>query len=299
MTRGDGGEPVARALDAAGRALGRPVTLRAQRPLSGGCIHDARMLDTDAGRFFVKSSEKPCDAFFSAEAAGLDALSRASPSLVVPRVIAHRDPAPDTAGWIVLEYIEHGSRRADFDDTLGRGLAELHAHTAEAFGFYRDTFCGTTRQPNPWTEGWTDFYREHRIERQLRLGSGLGLYDRQDRLLFERLLSRLDVLLDAGEPPALLHGDLWSGNLLVTGRGAPALIDPATYFGHREAEIGMMTLFGGFSSRVLAAYEEVKPLAPGWRDRNPLYELYHVMNHATLFGGHYAGRAVALASRFA
>ena len=290
---------ITRALHAVGMAVGHPVTLRTEHALQGGCIHEARMLNTDAGRFFMKSNAGPLDAIFSAEAAGLDALSRAGTSLVIPRVIAHEDPALRTPGWIVLEYIEPGTRRADFDEALGRGLAELHAHTANAFGFCRDTFCGATRQPNPWTAGWIDFYREHRLGLQLRLGTELGLYQKQDRLLFERLLFRLDTLLDGDEPPALLHGDLWSGNLLVTDRGTPALIDPASYFGHREAELGLMTLFGGFSSRVFAAYDELHPLASDWRDRNPLYALYHVMNHATLFGGLYVGQAVALAQRFA
>ena len=290
---------VGRALDAVGRAIGRPVRLRTERALSGGCIHDARMLDTDAGRFFVKLNSEPYDPIFSAEAAGLEALSRSGTSLVIPRVIAHEDPTPEASGWLVLEYIEPGPRRPDFDDALGRGLAELHTCTREAFGFSEDTYCGTTRQPNPWTADWIGFYREHRLGRQLRLGTDRGLYHRKDRLHFERLLTRLDTLLEGDEPPALLHGDLWSGNLLVTGRGAPALVDPAAYFGHREAELGMMTLLGGFSNRVFAAYEEVLPLASGWRDRNLLYSLYHVMNHATLFGGPYVNQAVALAQRFA
>lgn len=293
---------VTRALDAVASILGRPVVLRSERPLSGGCIHDARLVDTDAGRFFVKSSDKPYGAVFSAEAEGLGALSRSGTSLTIPRVWAHCDPRPGEPGFLVLEYLEPEPRRTaqprNFDEALGRGLAELHAHTAHAFGFERDTFCGATLQPNPWTTHWVDFYRTHRLEYQLRLGTARNQYDRRDRAIFERLFSRLDLFLEDNEPPALLHGDLWSGNLLTTGDGAPALIDPATYFGHREAELGMMTLFGGFSARVFAAYEEAAPLRPDWRQRNPLYELYHVMNHATLFGGSYPEQAVSLARRF-
>lgn len=275
-----------------------PVQLVRARPVSGGCINEAQVVETSAGRFFIKSNALPVTGLFSAEAAGLTALAASNGSLVIPEVIAFEDPTPDAPGWIALEYLEPGPRPADFDEALGRGLAELHAQSAESFGFAQDTFCGTTRQPNRTRESWVDFYREQRLEHQLRVGSEAGRYRPEDRAVFGRLFDRLDNLLEDCEPPALLHGDLWSGNLHASPTGQPALIDPATYFGHREAEMGMMTLFGGFSGTVYAAYEEVRPLAPGWRKRNALYTLYHVMNHATLFGGGYASQAVGIARRF-
>jgi fructosamine-3-kinase len=211
-------------------------------------------------------------------------------------VLAFEDPTPAAPGFLVTTFLEPERRAADFEEALGRGLAELNAATRDAFGFEIDTYCGTTTQPNPDTGRWVDFYRTHRLAHQLRLSR--RRYDRGAVRTFEALFVQLDDLLGDDEPPALIHGDLWSGNLHADGP-RPALIDPAVAYAHREAEIGMMTLFGGFSARVFAAYEEVRPLRPGWRERNPLYELYHVMNHATLFGGGYVSQAVGIAQRFA
>lgn len=286
------GESRRRVAAALSRALGHPVEVGDARGVQGGCISRARRVDTTAGAFFVKTHDRAPRDLFAREADGLAALRAADSGLVVPAVVAVEP------GLLVLELLEPGPPPRDFDERLGRGLAALHGRSAPAFGFEVDTYCGATLQPNTWQDDWIDFYRARRLDHQLNLLRVQGV-SATDLRPFERLLDRLgDLLAGADEPPALIHGDLWSGNLMRDAGGAPALVDPAVYYAHREAELGMMVLFGGFSERVFAAYREARPLAAGWADRQPLYTLYHVLNHATLFGGGYVRQAQAIARRY-
>jgi fructosamine-3-kinase len=279
---------IARALSG---ALGRPVEVRGLRAVGGGCINEAAVADTSEGPFFVKWNRSPPPGLFTSEAEGLRALNTGA--LVVPRVVCATDDL------LAMEYLPPGTPIADFDEQLGRGLARLHATTAPAFGFAVDGYCGTTPQPNGWLPDWPTFWRERRLGFQLERAARTRGVDAKDRRAADRLLARLDGLLGDPEPPALIHGDLWSGNLHVTPDGRPALVDPAAYFGHREAELGMMVLFGGFSEGVFAAYEAERPLQAGWRERLPLYSLYHVLNHYNLFGGGYGRQAFAIVRRYA
>ncbi len=273
------------------RALGdEGVGVRGAHAVGGGCIHQATRLDTTAGPFFAKWNDACAPDLFVAEAAGLEALRGAGSELVVPRVIAASEPVGGEPAFLILEYLEPG--RDPDDERLGRGLAALHRVTATSFGFERATYCGATRQDNRAGATWPEFYRERRLRvlvDALRPGAG-------DRDLYERLFERLPDLLPPS-PPALIHGDLWSGNVLATTRG-PAVVDPACAFADREMEFGITTLFGGVGSRAMAAYEEAWPLPGGWRERNPLYQLYHLLNHALLFGGHYASEARRIAAYF-
>jgi fructosamine-3-kinase len=280
-------------------ALDRPVAVRATTPLGGGCIHNALRLDTSAGPYFAKWQPRPPAGLFGSEADGLAALADSPTTLTIPRPLAWSDGEPGQAAFLVTEWLDPGRPGPGFDRQLGEGLAALHRATAEAFGFHRDGYCGLTPQPNGWLADWLDFYRERRLEHQLRRAVDGGRLDSGERRLFGRLLERLDDrLAGPAEPPALIHGDLWSGNLLVAADGGPALVDPAAYFAHREAELGMMTLFGGFGPAVYEAYDEAWPLAAEWRERNGLYQLYHVLNHLNLFGEAYRASAVALARRY-
>jgi len=281
------------------RAIGAPVRILRRAPLGGGSINDTTHIETTQGAFVVKAHRRAPSRMFQAEADGLNALRASGTTLAIPRVIAVGADEPGAPSFLVLEYLAAVRRRADFDERLGRGLAELHRAGADQFGFHTDNYCGATRQPNPWTPKWIDFYGESRLGHQLRLAADASLLSPTEARQIDSLIARLDDWI--GEPssgPSLIHGDLWSGNLHAEEDGRPALIDPAASYAHREAELGMMTLFGGFSARVFAAYDEAFALEHGWRDRNPLYQLYPLMNHLNLFGGGYHSQVMDVVRRF-
>jgi len=166
-------------------------------------------------------------------------------------------------------------------------LAELHRFGAPCFGWERDNFIGTLPQRNRAEDSWADFFWSQRLEPQLARAIAAGLASSRLRSGLERLGSKLTELVGPSEPPARLHGDLWGGNLHVDAEGAPCLIDPAAYGGHREIDLSMMRLFGGFGERVFRAYDEVFPFAPGYAERIALYQLYPLLVHLNLFGGSY------------
>jgi fructosamine-3-kinase len=271
-------------------ATGDPaLRVHALRPLGGGTFGATARVETSGGAFFAKWGDGLPDRMFAAEADGLRALADAGTSLAIPRVVAVG------AALLVTELLEP----APLDQAaLGRGLAELHRHTSDAFGFRADTYCGATLQPNAPLDSWPRFYGERRLAPLLDVIETRRGLPASERRVYERVVERLPSLVADGAAPALVHGDLWSGNALGSTRG-PALVDPACAYADREAELGMMTLFGGFDRSCFAAYEEAFPLPAGWRERNGLYQLYHVLNHHALFGGHYGAQALALARRYA
>jgi len=279
------------------RSLGSD-TLRLEGMASapGGCIHEARRVTTSEGEFFAKWSAECAGDIFLREAEGLEALRAVGSPIVIPRVIAAAAPLDGDPAFLILEYLKPADRG---DDTrLGEGLAVLHRSHGDAFGFPSPSYCGATRQENAWDDSWPAFYRDRRIEPLLKVLDQRGSLTAGDRRSYRRLMERLPELLGDDATPSLIHGDLWSGNVLATTEG-PALVDPACAYASREMEFGITTLFGGLSQRAFAAYQEAWPLAPGWRDRNPLYQLYHLLNHAVLFGGHYGDQARRIAIGFA
>jgi protein-ribulosamine 3-kinase len=266
--------------------------------IGGGCISDAARFETDEGPFFAKWNLKAPPELFESEALGLREMAGAGSRLRIPTVVA-TSARDATAAFIVMELLETRSAPSPTDEeTLGRGLAELHRKTAPRFGFARDTYCGATRQPNTWSNAWPEFYATQRLAPLLdRIAKECRL-PASDRALYDRLLARLPELLGAEATPALIHGDLWAGNVLWTRRG-PALVDPACVYAEREMELGITTLFGGLTPRAWSAYEEAYPLEAGWRERNPLYQLYHLLNHHLLFGGGYGAQALGIARSLA
>lgn len=302
-------EELHRAVERSLADRGRPVRVTGQRRVGGGSIHRAALLELGHdGRLFVKWNRRDHLPMFETEAAGLAALG-APGTLRVPS-----DPvagASDSIAFLVMEAIPTGSPtdRRRFFETFGRRFAELHRATADAadaagrpgrFGFTADNFLGTTPQPNPWSDDWVEFFRQHRLGHQLRLARESGASDPELDRLGDRLLERLDEILDLpDEPGCLLHGDLWSGNFLCAGGGdgEPVIVDPAAYIGHREADLAMTRLFGGFDPAFYAAYEETWPLPPGTERRDAVYRLYHLLNHLNLFGGGYRGQCVEVLRR--
>lgn len=278
------------------RALG--ASIRGSEAVSGGDINDAYRVTLDDGRtVFVKANDRADPAMFPAEARGLAWLAEAG-ALRIPRVLA-MSAAGAPHPFLALEYLAAAARVRDFDERLGRGLARLHSHGAPAFGLQFDNFIGRLPQSNATHATWAEFYREERLLPQLELARRSRRATARMERGFEALFARLDDLVGPEEPPARLHGDLWGGNLHVDERGEPCLIDPAPYGGHREVDLAMMRLFGGFSARTFAAYGEAHPLAPDHEDRVELYQLYFLMVHVNLFGGSYGASVESALSRYA
>jgi fructosamine-3-kinase len=282
------------------RALERQLgaSVRKSVALSGGDINQAYRVELEGGAvFFVKTHPKAPPRMFSAEARGLDWL-RAADALHVPKVRAVSNPG-ESVQYLVLDLVESAPPVRDFDDRCGRGLARLHAALAPSFGLDHDNFIGSLEQSNTPHATWAEFYRVERLEPQLRRALAGGRASYAMRRGFDRLFERLPALVGPEESPSRLHGDLWGGNLHVDERGEPCLIDPAAYGGHREVDLAMMRLFGGFSERVFSAYDEALPLAPGASERVALYQLYPLMVHVNLFGGGYAGSVERALARYA
>jgi len=264
------------------------AAVKTTRRLSGGDINDAFEVELASGvRVFLKTNPSAPASMFPAEARGLDWL-RAAGALRVPEVLAVSSGRDDEPCFLVLELLTSGRPARDFDEQLGRGLAELHRAGAEGFGLSFDNFIGSLPQRNRAHDTWADFFWYERLEPQLTRAVAAGQASSRMRTGFERLASKLTQLVGPAEPPARLHGDLWGGNLHVDAQGAPCLIDPAAYGGHREVDLSMMRLFGGFGESVFRAYQELWPLAPGHAERIALYQLYPLMVHVNLFGGGYA-----------
>ncbi len=258
--------------------------LRGARRLGGGDINDAYQITlVDGTQLFVKTHPNPPPGMFEAEARGLRWLWEAN-SIRTPRVIAVSDARP---AYLALELMTPAKRQRAFDETLGRSLAALHAYGAPSFGLDHHNFIGSLAQSNTVTDDWASFYWSSRLEPQLKLANDRGLIDSAMRSAFDALQRVLPERVGAAEPPSRLHGDLWGGNLHVDDEGQPALIDPAVYGGHREIDLAMMRLFGGFGERVFASYAEARPLAPGAAERVALYQLYPLLVHVNLFGGTY------------
>jgi protein-ribulosamine 3-kinase len=261
--------------------------------LKGGSIGECYAWEAGTQRIFVKLAPRAGLAALDAEAQGLEELA-GTQALKVARVLARG--TTHEAAFLALEWIEAVAPDARCEARLGAGLAALHGHTAARCGYAHENFIGATPQQNAWMDDWAAFFRERRLRPQLALAAQRGFA--AELSCGERLLEAVPALLAGRAAPAsLLHGDLWGGNWLASAGGEPVLIDPAVYYGDREADLAMTTLFGGFSAAFYRSYEAAAPRARGWQVRADLYNLYHVLNHANLFGGGYVQEARALMER--
>ncbi|HEY0038260.1 MAG TPA: fructosamine kinase family protein [Longimicrobium sp.] len=260
--------------------------IRSATAVAGGCINHGARVETANGPVFLKYNPQSPPGMFAAEAHGLDLLREHAAELVVPHVIAHAEADGDAPAWLALEWLEPAARSPEFLERLGRGLAQMHrAAVDRTSGWDRDNFIGSLAQQNAPTDTWPGFWRDRRLAPQLDLARRTGRLPGCEAD-WECLFDRLAVILRPADEdgPSLLHGDLWSGNVLSTTAGA-ALIDPVTYRGHREVDLAMADLCGGFEDRFHAAYREVWPLQPGYEARRPVYQLYYLLVHVNLFGG--------------
>lgn len=279
---------------------GDAARVAGSRGVGGGCINNAQRIDLEDGRsYFLKSNPSPLPGMFEAEAEGLAAL--AAPGVIrVPHPVGAGGGEGGVPPFLVIEYIAPGSSKRGFQRAFGEQFAALHQQAqADRFGFDHDNYLGSTPQPNGWRDDWVTFWREHRLGFQLDLARRNGYADRRFNDAGDRLSDRLEDLVgEPAEPPCLLHGDLWGGNYLSDESGDAVLIDPAAYYGRREADLAMTMLFGGFDRDFYAGYNAVWPLEDGSRERLEVYKLYHLLNHLNLFGTSYLGGCMEIMRRY-
>ncbi|MBE0621027.1 MAG: fructosamine kinase family protein [Burkholderiales bacterium] len=275
-----------------GEALGQRVKLQRAESVGGGCIHSAYRATDGDHSWFIKVNDAVRADMFAAEADGLQALAQAP--LRVPRCICHGEAGGQS--FLVLEWLTLGAGAPRAYAKLGEQLARMHALTGAQFGWRRDNYIGATPQANTVEDSWPRFYANARLAPQLALARNNGHAALGNE--GAKLLLALPKLFGGHTPqPSLLHGDLWAGNAAFLAEGTPVIFDPAVYYGDREAEVAMTELFGGFPGDFYAAYRACSPLDPGYRVRKTLYNLYHVLNHANLFGGGYALQAKDMIER--
>jgi fructosamine-3-kinase len=274
------------------------------RATSGGSINQAWALELDGGeRAFVKTRADAAPGEYATEAAGLGWLAEPG-AVALPAVLAVGDDERKPR-FLALEWIEEGALDGPGAEGLGRGLAALHAAGAPAFGAsppgapggdFAPLRIGPLSLPNDPAPDWPVFYARARLRPLVSLAAESGALSASGRRAVERVCERIGDLAGPPEPPARLHGDLWGGNVMAASDGGARLIDPAAYGGHREVDLAMLRLFGAPSPRVFAAYDEASPLADGHEDRVGLWQLFPLLVHAVLFGGHY-GQSVEQAAR--
>jgi fructosamine-3-kinase len=279
--------------------------------VGGGDINEAfRVVLADGREAFVKSRADAVAGEYAAEAAGLAWLAEAG-ALRTPAVL---DIGED---YLALQWVDRGPLDRDGIEELGSGLAATHLAGAESFGASgadasgadasgagaggagASAGFGSLRLPNDPAADWPTFYAERRLRPLARIATERGALSSAGVEAVERVCARMPELAGPAEPPARLHGDLWSGNVMGGADGRPWLIDPSAYGGHREVDLAMLRLFGAPSERVFAAYQQEAPLAEGWRERVELYQLLPLLVHALLFGGSYRGAAERVALRYA
>jgi protein-ribulosamine 3-kinase len=266
--------------------------IREARPLGGGCINDARLLTTTGGPpIFLKQNHSLPPDTFPREADGLRELAKIFGAPRVPLVFL------EDAGFLLLEYLEPEPAHPLRWEIFGAELATLHLATAPQYGFHADNYLGATPQPNPWTENGHQFFIRQRLRYQAQLARRNGLLSAETERQIERLGLRLTELIPP-QPPSLLHGDLWSGNIHTGPGGKACLIDPAAHYGWAETDLAMANLFGSLPPGFYAAYEAIRPLEPGYRQRFDIYNLYHLLNHLNLFGPGYLAQIEATLSRY-
>lgn len=272
------------------------ATLIAASPVHGGSINSCLRLETDKGTFFLKENDAAAfPGMFEAEKKGLVILKNAN-AFIVPEVISiHED---NGTSMLLMEWLESNNSSRDKNAWLeaGKKLAELHKNTSASFGLDHHNYIGSLEQNNTQHTTWTEFYSQERILPQLKLAFDQKKIDNALMKKGERFCSSIEKIFPAGKP-ALLHGDLWSGNFFFSNKG-PAIFDPAVYYGHREMDLAMTKLFGGFDAAFYEGYEDEFPLEKEWRSRTDFCNLYPLLVHVNLFGGSYVHDVKGILAKF-
>ncbi len=266
------------------------VTIAVEKPVSGGDINQAAKIETDSrDRFFLKWNTSAPEDMFESEAKGLELLDSALTDIIIPEVFLIGDD------FLLMEFIEESNSGSSFD--FGVQLAKLHKKNNELFGLDHSNYIGRLSQQNKYHADWLEFFIRERLEPQVKMAIESGKLSKNLASVLDRVTNYTYVVFP-DEPPALLHGDLWAGNYMFNQDEKACIYDPAVYFGHREMDLAMTQLFGGFDADFYRGYNEEYPLEKGFEERSKLCNLYPVLVHANLFGGHYLSQAESLLKRF-
>lgn len=261
------------------------------RRIAGGDINEAYKLTlTNGTHIFMKSNAKKEESFFTAEAEGLAAIAKTE-AIGTPYVFGSGKDTDRGEAFLLMEFVEGKKHIGDYWETFAHQLAAMHqASTSDfvsggTYGFVHDNYIGANKQVNTAHDSWRAFFRDCRLKPQFH--QAFHYFDTEEQKMVRTLLEKTEDILIEPEYPSLLHGDLWAGNVITGNDGKVWLADPAVYVGHREAELAMTELFGGFPQSFYDAYQEVLPLQPGYEKRRDFYNLYHLLNHLNLFGRSY------------
>ena len=284
--------------DAVREIFGEARSVEKRRYVSGGDINEACVLTLDDGSFlFMKSNSAAALSNFRAEAEGLRRI-RETGAIGVPQVLG--TGTDEGSSFLLMEYIIGGRRVGHYWETFAAELAAMHRADVSAnlpYGLEADNWIGSRKQINTPNRSWVTFFRDCRLVPQFT--SAARYFSVEDRKRIDDLLSHLDRFLMEPVGPSLVHGDLWSGNMITGNDGKGWLIDPAVYYGHPEVDIAMTELFGGFPPAFYDAYEETGMLQPGYEDRRDLYNLYQLLNHLNMFGSGYLPGVKRILKRYA
>ncbi|WP_172204868.1 fructosamine kinase family protein [Niveibacterium sp. COAC-50] len=277
--------------EAARGALGTAFRVTSAEPASGG-THRNWIVGSAAQRVFVKTSAATNLALFDAEVDALSAIA-ATGTIRTPAIVA--SGASEAHAFLILEHLPLRPMQAADAPRCAAALAQLHSTVGEHYGWRRNNFIGQSPQDNSPRADWPAFFAHQRLAPQFAEAARRGYRgDLQNH--GERIIDKIGAFfLERRPEPALLHGDLWAGNIAVTAEGEPVVFDPATYFGDREADFAMSELFGGLPERFYLSYMQAAPLAEGYPQRRTLYNLYHMLNHLNLFGASYLRQAERMA----
>jgi protein-ribulosamine 3-kinase len=264
-------------------SLGNEAVLKDFQFLYCGNFNLAARVTTKSGKYFIKWNKGDHEGMFESEAKSME-LIRETNTIHVPKVYGYGKK--QDGAYLMLDFVAESTKKEDYWSDFGRKLAALHSKTNENFGLHFNNYVGALRQINDFSKDGIQFFIEKRLIFQLEMAYKAKLVDYKLYIDTQNLFSKIPSLFPK-EPPALLHGDLWSGNIMVGDDGYAAVVDPSAYYGLREAEIAFTTLFGGFKQEFYKAYNEVKPLESGFKDRIDLYNLYPLLVHLNLFGGGY------------
>ncbi|MEB3190219.1 MAG: fructosamine kinase family protein [Snowella sp.] len=268
------------------QVTGKTFRIEQRHPVGGGCINQGYRLQAESQSYFIKLNQADQLTMFESEAIALQQMA-ATQTIQVPEPICWG--VNERHSYLVLSWLNLGKGNSTSWRSLGRQLARMHSQGQnQRFGWERNNTIGSTPQINIWSENWADFFAEHRIGYQLKLAQRRGGHFPDTTKVVTKVRN---LLADRNPQPALVHGDLWSGNAAILDSGEPVIFDPATYYGDREVDLAMTELFGGFPTAFYQGYTEISPLAEGYQQRKTLYNLYHILNHFNLFGGSYAAQA--------